>query len=67
MGASPAAAELVCPKCKSPMVRRSRHLSAWSRLVCRLKGQRPYRCMNCDTRFLVYVQNQDVEEPDVAH
>jgi len=32
----------------------------------RLKSQLPYRCMNCDTRFFVYVKQQEITAEEGA-
>ena len=58
--------DLECPKCKSRVVRRSRHLSFFSRLMCKLKGQQPYRCLNCDNRFMIYTNPEDDRAPKPA-
>jgi DNA-directed RNA polymerase subunit RPC12/RpoP len=57
--------DAACPKCKSRYLRRSRHTGFFSRLISRWKGQLPYRCMNCDFRFLIFISGG--EELESAH
>jgi hypothetical protein len=54
-----------CPKCKSKYLRRSRYPNFFSRAMCSLKGQLPYRCMNCDCRFHVFVPRNDMEAAEL--
>ena len=41
-----------CPRCGSTNVRRSRRRGLLERVLLRLLGLRPYRCEDCDERFL---------------
>ena len=55
-----------CPKCRSILLRRSRHEDFTSWIKSRLKSQLPYRCMNCDTRFFVLVKHVEVADQEDA-
>jgi DNA-directed RNA polymerase subunit RPC12/RpoP len=51
--------DAVCPKCHSRYLRRSRHTGFFSKLMCDWKRQVPFRCMNCDLRFLIFMPKQE--------
>jgi DNA-directed RNA polymerase subunit RPC12/RpoP len=42
----------VCPRCSSRKIRRSKRKGFWERVILDRAGIRPYRCEECDERFL---------------
>ena len=46
--------ESICPKCSSRRIRRSKRKGFWERVILDRAGVRPYRCEECDERFLRY-------------
>ena len=44
----------VCPRCSSRKIRRTKRKGFWERVILDSVGIRPYRCEECDERFLRY-------------
>jgi hypothetical protein len=40
-----------CPKCGGTNVHRSRRKGFYERVLLRLRGLRPYRCVGCNHRY----------------
>jgi len=58
--------EAACPKCRSRLLRRSRHDGFVSWVRWRMQSRLPYRCMDCDNRFFIMVQTTVQNEPAPA-
>ena len=43
-----------CPQCQGMSIRRSHRIGFVERCLMRLSMIRPYRCLNCDSRFYLY-------------
>lgn len=56
---------LICPKCLSTNVHRSRRKSVKDHFMI-LMAQRPYRCHDCETRFRDFVFSRKIELPAVT-
>jgi len=52
-----------CPRCGSYRVRRSRRRGLREKLILPLVGRLPYRCEDCDKRFL----DRSAPPDDVSH